>query len=71
MTKASFDTVADWMSIVSADLNKINCLEDHSISSVSEHNVQKEINQNVTGDRKGLVDHDFIQSNKQNIWLIV
>ena len=60
------------MSFVSADLDKINSLEDHSISSVSEHNIHREINKKVTGDRNRLGDHDFIQSNKQNniIWLI-
>ena len=39
-----YNTVADWMPVVSADLDKINSLEDHSISSVSEHNIYREIN---------------------------
>ena len=62
-----YNTVSDWMSVASGDLDKINSLEDHSISSVSERNIHREINQKVTGDRKSLGDHDFIQSNKQNI----
>ena len=39
-----YNIVADWMSVVSADLDKINSSEDHSISSVSEHNMHREIN---------------------------
>ena len=35
------NTVADWMSVASGDLEKINSLEDHSISSVSECNIQR------------------------------
>ena len=38
------NTVADWMSVASGDLDKINSLEDHSISSVSECNIHREIN---------------------------
>ena len=38
------NTVADWMSVASGDLDKINSLEDHSISSVSERNIHREIN---------------------------
>ena len=48
MTKASFvttlNTAADWMSVASGDLDKINSLEDHSFSSVSERNIHREIN---------------------------
>ena len=39
-----YNTVADWMSVASGDLEKINSLEDHSISSVSERNIHREIN---------------------------
>ena len=39
-----YNTVADWMSVASGDLDKINSLEDHSISSVSERNIHREIN---------------------------
>ena len=39
-----YNTVADWMSVASSDLEKINSLEDHSISSVSERNIHREIN---------------------------
>ena len=31
------------MSVASGDLDKINSLEDHSISSVSERNIHREI----------------------------
>ena len=47
MTKASFcyyNIVADWMSVASGDLDKINSLEDHSIALVSERNIHREIN---------------------------
>ena len=39
-----YNTVADWMSVASGDLDKINSLEDHSISSVLERNIHREIN---------------------------